>query len=596
MVQPSHPQGGSQSSIGGLSRHPRPLRLELVAGSSALACLLFGLALSPEAQGQSRGDIRFADELLLVQGPGTVDGPGPEEATRQEELTQPVQPDEEAEELVQPVQPAEAEPLEPENVALGEPEQEENQAGLEQWQQYGLYVLLSGVTLAIPHLLLELTEDSDDETTSQADPGEEEPTGPGEEPGTGEPGTEGNLTPRQQEVASTVNNACDEVRQIPEEERTSGQNDLLAVCDAAAEDPDPGTNYYDGLAPDEVAPQGQVSNQTMRQQMDNVSARMQELREGATGVSISGLSLNNNLLGGGASSDSDILAFSQWGAFVNGSVSQSRRDTSEAEPGFRRDSYGLTTGVDYRLTADTVVGAALGFTRTDTDLHDNAGKVDVDGYSLSLYGTSFLGDAFYLEGIATLGRNRYDTVRTVFREPIGTQSALAKPDGDEYGLGLNAGYDLSRGPWTTSFQASVDYLRGEIDGYTERPSHPDNLGAGSLLHIDSQTIETTTAEAAVQLAYASSQSWGVMHYSTRLGVEHEFDDRSRQIKAQFQEDPSNSTFSLRTGSLGRTYVNLGAGLTAQLPRGRAAYIFLETVEGRSGYNHYQVDVGFRMEF
>nr|WP_275298104.1 autotransporter outer membrane beta-barrel domain-containing protein [Halomonas campisalis] len=334
---------------------------------------------------------------------------------------------------------------------------------------------------------------------------------------------------------------------------------------------------------------------------------MGELRAGTTGLSTGGLTLAQhdgltpsglygNVLGAGASGDNDILAFSQWGVFVNGTVSQSRRDTTMGEPGFRRESYGLTAGVDYRLTADTIVGAALGFTRTDTDLRRNAGKVDVNGYSLSLYGTRFLGEAFYVEGIATAGRNRYDTVRTVFVEPIGTQSAMAKPRGNEYGLGLNVGYDRPSGPWTTSYQAGFDYLRTRIDGYTENPSHPDNLGAGTLLNLDSQTIESKTAEAAVQLSYAASQSWGVMHYSGRLGLEHEFGDRSRSITAQFQEDPTNTTFALRTDSPDRTYLNLGAGLTAQMPRGRAAYVFLESVEGRSGYRHYQVDVGFRMEF
>jgi outer membrane autotransporter protein len=417
-------------------------------------------------------------------------------------------------------------------------------------------------------------------------------------------GVQQGLTERQRTVAETLDNACGALRRIPEAERTSRQNDLLAVCEVA-EDASIAPAIYDGLAPEEVAAQGRASLQTMRQQMANVSTRLDEVRAGAGGVSTRGLNialygeslpvgLVANALGGGASSD--ILAFSQWGVFVNGSASHSRRDSSEAEPGFRRRSYGLTTGVDYRLTDDTVVGTALGFTRTDTDLRDNAGGVDVDGYSLSLYGTRFLADAFYVDGIATVGRNRYDTVRTVFSEPIGTQSALAKPKGNEYGLGLNAGYDRSRGPWTTSYQASLDYLRTEIDGYTERPSHPDNLGAGALLHIDSQTIESQTAEAAVQLSYASSQSWGVMHYSGRVGLEHEFGDRSRQIKAQFQEDPTNTTFSLRTDSPDRTYLNIGTGLTAQMARGRAAYLFLETIEGRSGYSHYQIDVGFRLEF
>lgn len=500
MVQPSNPQDGGTLPVGHHSE--RHLSRHLVAGTGALAILLFGLALPLGAQGQEAGEVTDPDS----------------------EVVEP-EPEPEPEPEAQPEDPAERE----------------------------------------------------------------------------------GLTERQREVARALHNACDNVRQTSEGGLTSRQRDLLAVCEAAAADEDPGPNYYDGLAPDEVASQGRVSMQTMRQQLDNVSSRMSELRAGATGVSTRGLSftmhdgrapssLYGDILGGGASSDSDILAFSQWGVFVNGSAALSRRDSSDAEPGFRSRSFGLTTGVDYRLTPDTVVGTALGITRTDTDLRDNAGGVDVDGYNLSLYGTHLLSDAFYLEGIATVGRNRYDTVRTVFSESIGNQSALARPKGDEYALGLNAGYDISNGPWTTSLQASFDYLRGEIDGYTERPRHPDNLGAGALLHIDGQTIESQTAEAAVQLSYAASQSWGVMHYTTRVGLAHEFSDRSRLINARFQEDPTNTTFSLRTDSPERTYLNLGAGLTAQMAQGRAAYVFLETVEGQSGYRHYQIDVGLRMEF
>lgn len=420
-------------------------------------------------------------------------------------------------------------------------------------------------------------------------------------------GDQPGLTERQQTVADTLDSACGAVRRIPESERTSRNNDLITVCEAA-EDQAIAPAIYDGLAPEEVAAQGRTSLESMRQQMANVSTRLGEVRAGTSGISTRGLNialhgeelpvgLLSRQLGGGASSD--ILAFSQWGFFINGSAAFGRRDLTDNEPGFRRKSYSLTSGMDYRFTPNTVAGAALGFTYTDTDLRDNAGKMDVNGYSLSLYGTHFLPNAFYLDGIATVGYNSYDTVRTVFSEPIGSlgpQGAKAEPSGMEYALGLNAGYDIPNGPWTTSLQTSLDYVRVDIDSYGERPTRSGSPGEGALLHIGDQTIESLKAEAAVQLSYAASQSWGVMLYSTRLGLEQEFSNDSRRINARFLGDPTNTTFSLATDSPDRTYLNLGAGLTAQMAQGRAAYLFLETVEGRSGYRQYQVDLGFRIEF
>ncbi|MCH8504826.1 MAG: autotransporter outer membrane beta-barrel domain-containing protein [Ectothiorhodospiraceae bacterium] len=411
------------------------------------------------------------------------------------------------------------------------------------------------------------------------------------------------LTDRQRRVAGALANACAALQEIPEDERTPRQNDLVTICDAAAAADEPGA-IYDGLAPEEVAAQGRAGLQSMRQQLQNISTRVGELRAGATGFSTGGLAialhgeqlpvrLIGNALGGGAGDD--FLAFSRWGLFVNGSASFGSRERTDNEPGFRSKSFGLTAGIAYRFTPETVAGVALGLTRTDSDLRANAGGVDVDGYSLSLYGTHFLPNAFYVDGIVTIGYNRYDTVRTLFSDPNG-QNARASPRGTEYALGLNAGYDHASGPWTASLQAGLAYVRVEIDSYTERPSNPNNPGTGAMLAIDSQSIESKTAEAAVQLTYAASHPWGVMLYTGRWGVEREFSHDSRRINARFVEDPTGSTFALRTDAPDRIYVNIGAGITAQMARGRAAYVFFESVEGISGYSLYHLDLGFRMEF
>lgn len=411
------------------------------------------------------------------------------------------------------------------------------------------------------------------------------------------------LTPRQRAVAGALDNACGAIRMMPESEWTAGQRDLVASCERALDSSSPGS-VLDGLAPEEVAAQGRSSVVTVRQQIGNVGDRMQQLRGGlAGGFDVSGLALNVDgqmvpvaliagALGGAAG---DLADSGRLGVFINGSgVFGDRRGTSN-ETGLDYRSLGLTAGVDYRFTPNTVGGVALGLTRSDTDFKDDSGGVDVDGYSVSLYGMHYTPQQFYIDGILTLGRNEYDTVRTVFSGP-GGQRATSKPKGNEVGLGISGGYDFVGGARTISLLAGIDYIRGRIDAFEERPSSPGAAGAGSLLAIERQTVESLTTELAVQMTYAYPWRAGVLLPTVRLGLENEHKGDSRSINARFVHDPTATRFSVTTDDPDRTYFNLGAGLSAQFTRGRSAFLFVETVEGKSGVNEQRVDLGFRIEF
>ena len=63
--------------------------------------------------------------------------------------------------------------------------------------------------------------------------------------------------------------------------------------------------------------------------------------------------------------------FSRWGFFATGTVGQGDRDRGESDPGFDFDTYGLTAGVDYRVSDRVVLGAALGYNRNDTEPRPN---------------------------------------------------------------------------------------------------------------------------------------------------------------------------------------------------------------------------------
>lgn len=415
------------------------------------------------------------------------------------------------------------------------------------------------------------------------------------------------LTPLQREVAVALDNACRVIGSIPQEERTAEQGDLAATCDAVGQSGIPGS-LLQGLAPEEVAAQGRASLTTVGQQIGNVTRRMQLLRQGGTGgFSVSGLSLSldgqvipvalladavGRSFGGSAG---ELADSGRLGWYISGSGVKGSRRGTDRESGVDYRSLGLTAGADYRFSPNTIAGAALGLTRSNSDLKDDSGGVDVDGYSFSLYATHYMPRQFYLDGVLVIGRNEYETVRTVFGGPDG-QRALSRPKGNELGLGLSGGYDLVHGPHMVSLLAGVDYLRGRIDGFEERASDPGAPGAGSLLVIERQTVDSLTTELAVQWTQAIAWRRGVLLPTARLGVEYEHRNDSRSINARFIHDPSETRFTVRTDDPDRTYFNVGAGLSAQFTHGRAAYLFFETVQGRSGVSEQRVDAGVRFEF
>src|SRR5262249_23838551 len=141
--------------------------------------------------------------------------------------------------------------------------------------------------------------------------------------------------------------------------------------------------------------------------------------------------------GGGASGDGSSL-LGGLGIFLNGQGSFGSQDPTSREPGFKFNTQGMTLGTDYRVSEDIVLGVACGYLHTATDLDQAGGRVTINGYSGSLFGSYYVADRFYVDAIATYGRNDYGVTRNV---TFGDSTATARsdPDGRQLALSSAAG-------------------------------------------------------------------------------------------------------------------------------------------------------------
>ena len=143
-------------------------------------------------------------------------------------------------------------------------------------------------------------------------------------------------------------------------------------------------------------------------------------------VQLQGQSLSaGNLLGGAAG---DAENFGRWGAFVTGNVDLGKQEkNSEIEADFQTNM--LIAGVDYKVSDNVVLGAAL--THSDTDAGDDeTANTDFRRYSLSLFGSLYSGDRFYLDGMLTYGTSAYDLDRRIALDGGGAEVSSADTDGD----------------------------------------------------------------------------------------------------------------------------------------------------------------------
>lgn len=360
------------------------------------------------------------------------------------------------------------------------------------------------------------------------------------------------------------------------------------------------------LSPEEVTVQSSVGNSFSNQQVANVATRMSAVRRGVQSLSFSNLmfaydgqiiplgymlssvfSANEN--------DSDVpggLLSNKWGVFANGNVSVGNRNATSREDGFEFDNFGLTVGADYRLRPNTFVGATIGFSKSEITIDESGGDMSANGYSLGAYGSHYLNDKFYIDGVINLGTNNFDMQRNI-RYDLGGNSInrVAKSDtgGLQQGITVGGGYEYNEGALLITTYGRLSYTGVNIDGFTE-------TGADELnMRIGKQSFDSLLSSIGAQLSYAHSARWGVLMPFIWFSWEHEYSGDSDTISAEFADDEFGSSFNINTDEQDANYFSSGQGVSAVLPRGMSVYIRMENIIGKDHYAITNISFGGRIE-
>jgi outer membrane autotransporter protein len=429
-----------------------------------------------------------------------------------------------------------------------------------------------------------------------------------------------NLDANRQTMATVMFQACiniDEDTFQSEDQPSAAQQDLFDRCNAYSNALQPnsedGEDAYEqavaglgAMIPQATAAQALVSIGDQQSQLNNIGQRLGALRNGGQGFSAAGLNLQlhgQNIPVAALFESHEAKRLneqplaSRWGAFIDGTLSQGEKDSDALETGFENDGISLTAGMDYRITRNMILGAALGYSDSSTDFSDNLGSIDTQGYQLSLYATYFQTEQFYMDAMLSFGSNSHESVETLISNLDNTDTEFTgDTDGSMTSFSLGGGYNHAFGSLTLSPYARMEYSVATIDEYTQKPSDPDENGAGNALVVHEHDATSLISNLGVQATYAISTRSAVFVPQLRLDYEHQYHDDIREADISMAADPEGFTGTIISEEPDTDYANLLLGTSAVFAGGQTGYVYYKAPLGISSYRSNTLGLGYRWEF
>ncbi|HET8708044.1 MAG TPA: autotransporter domain-containing protein, partial [Pseudomonadales bacterium] len=292
---------------------------------------------------------------------------------------------------------------------------------------------------------------------------------------------------------------------------------------------------------------------------------------------------------GGSAGEEDSSANSPWGVFVNGRLNVGRKDArNNLDPGFKFENQNITFGADYRRSDKLVLGGAIGYATSNTDIGRDRGSLDMGAWYVSQYGNWYPVEALYVDWVATVGKADYDSVRKIAYSGF-SSSADSNTDGKQYSVSVSLGSDVANGAWQWGSYARLDWAKATIDPFSERG------GDGLALSIAEQQTRQNTFVLGAKASRAISWRRGVIIPGVFLEGAHELQDASRKVTASFVENAA-SEFSVETSRPDANYFNYGFNLVSVFTQGRSAFFNVQGVAGMDGRTSYVYEAGGRFEF
>ena len=241
--------------------------------------------------------------------------------------------------------------------------------------------------------------------------------------------------------------------------------------------------------------QSQLAKSIIIQSTSTVSSRLSYLRQNKDSNDLTEnnikldfsnatfTSLANELL---AKNDKSIIP-DNWSSWSEGSISVSKIGDRTNSSSIETDGQALAIGFDTKLNDNDLLGFAIQYGKSDTDIGSSGTKVDSENINVSVYRTRPLNDDNFIEGMFGFGLIESDLKRV-----SGANTLTGSRNGTQIFGSINYGKTLDKGDFNLTPIARVDLGYTELDAYSE-------TGTDALTYAK-QTIESGLASIGLEFS------------------------------------------------------------------------------------------------
>ena len=175
-----------------------------------------------------------------------------------------------------------------------------------------------------------------------------------------------------------------------------------------------------------------------------------------------------------------------WSSWSEGSVSMTKVGDSKNSSSKDIDVQSLALGFDTKLNNNDLLGFAMQFSQSDTEVGTSGTGIDSKNYNLSVYRTRPLNNNNFVEGLFGVVLIESDLKRV-----SGANTLTGSRNGTQIFGSINYGKTLDKEDFNLTPIARVDLGYTELDGYTE-------TGTDALTY-DKQTVESGLASIGLEI-------------------------------------------------------------------------------------------------
>ena len=242
--------------------------------------------------------------------------------------------------------------------------------------------------------------------------------------------------------------------------------------------------------------QNVLVQKTMTEFISTVNHRLRYLRQNRENDNLSEtnikLDFGNTLLTSLAETvqigniSSGKLIPDDWSSWSEGKISMTKIGDISNSSSKEIDSHGIAVGFDKKLNDNDLLGFAVQYGQSDTDIGTSGSGIDTKNYNISIYRTKPLDDNNFIEGTIGVGQIKNDLVRK-----NGSNTLTGSRDGNQIFGSINYGKTFSKKDFNLTPIGRIDLGYTELDAYTE-------IGKDALSY-DKQTVESGLASLGLEV-------------------------------------------------------------------------------------------------